>query len=57
MDAELQRPMPCSLVLKRLKRQRLRMKDQIAHYTGQMRRADGSDGPTQVASRSFGLSF
>ncbi|MEC3861814.1 YdcH family protein [Mesobacterium sp. TK19101] len=33
IDEELQRPMPCSVALQRLKRQRLRLKDQITYYS------------------------
>ena len=35
IEEELQRPAPCSAALQRLKRQRLRLKDQIARYTAQ----------------------
>lgn len=33
IDEELQRPMPCSVALQRLKRQRLKLKDQITFYS------------------------
>lgn len=33
IKAELQRPAPCSAALKHLKRQRVRLKDQITYYT------------------------
>lgn len=33
IEDELQRPVPCSIALKRLKQQRVRLKDQIARYS------------------------
>lgn len=48
IKVELQRPAPCSAALKHLKRQRLRLKDQIAYYTGLLTR-QGRDS-MQVSS-------
>ncbi|WP_407492058.1 YdcH family protein [Pseudooceanicola sp. MF1-13] len=33
IEDELRRPVPCSIALKRLKQQRVRLKDQIASYS------------------------
>ena len=48
IDDELQRPAPCSLALQRLKRQRLRLKDQIAYYSALTRSQDRSRVPAQA---------
>jgi|GEM_PF-2502539 hypothetical protein len=45
IDAELQRPMPCSAALQTLKRQKLRLKDQIAFYSRLVASADRSRMP------------
>ena len=45
IDDELQRPAPCSVALQSLKRQRLRMKDQIAYYSALMRSTDRTSFP------------
>lgn len=45
IDEELLRPMPCSVTLQSLKRQRLRLKDQIAYYTALSGSADRSRMP------------
>ena len=34
---ELKRPLPCNLSLQRLKRRRLKLKDQMSHYDGLLR--------------------
>jgi hypothetical protein len=45
IDSELQRPAPCSVTLQTLKRQRLRLKDQIAYYSHLMSSPDRSRLP------------
>lgn len=37
ISQELKRPVPCSLSLQRLKRRRLRLKDQMSRYDGLLR--------------------
>ena len=44
---ELRRPMPCSFMLQRLKRQRLAIKDQIARFDGLLR-ALRAPGPQPI---------
>ena len=44
---ELRRPLPCSLLLQRLKRQRLAVKDQIARFDGLLR-AFGAPGKQPI---------
>ncbi|MFZ7091302.1 YdcH family protein [Primorskyibacter sp. 2E233] len=48
IDEELQRPAPCSVALQHLKRQRLRLKDQITHYNALLRSPDRSRFPVQA---------
>ncbi|MBJ3764589.1 YdcH family protein [Maribius pontilimi] len=38
--AELRRPAPCSMTLQTLKRERLRLKDEIARFDGLLRRSN-----------------
>ena len=45
IDAELQRPMPCSAALQQLKRQKLHLKDQIAYYSRLLGSPDRSRMP------------
>ncbi len=42
IDDELRRPAPCCMTLQQFKRQRLRLKDQIARYDGLLRGVDRS---------------
>ncbi|WP_136440501.1 YdcH family protein [Pacificoceanicola onchidii] len=49
IDDELQRPVPCSSVLQSLKRQKLRLKDQIAYYSALVRSPDRTRLPVQSA--------
>lgn len=50
IDAELQRPAPCSVTLQQLKRQRLRLKDQITWYTALIRSPDRARMPVVAVS-------
>lgn len=44
---ELKRPAPCSMALQRLKRRRLKIKDEIARYEGLLRTLGGSASDRQ----------
>lgn len=46
---ELRRPMPCSMMLQRLKRQRLAIKDQIARFDRLLRNIGNPDVQRQLA--------
>lgn len=46
---ELRRPMPCSMMLQRLKRQRLAIKDQITRFDGILRNLAGPDTQRRLA--------
>ena len=46
---ELRRPMPCSMMLQRLKRQRLAIKDQITRFDGLLRSLAGPDTQRRLA--------
>ncbi|MCZ0962752.1 YdcH family protein [Paracoccus benzoatiresistens] len=46
---ELRRPMPCSMMLQRLKRQRLAVKDQITRFDGLLRSIGSPDPQRQSA--------
>lgn len=46
---ELRRPAPCSLILQRLKRQRLAIKDQIARFDGLLRSLGTDNRQRQTA--------
>ena len=50
IDAELQRPAPCSVALRQLKRQRLQLKDQIAYYSALISASSRSRMPGSAAS-------
>lgn len=45
---ELRRPMPCSMMLQRLKRQRLAVKDQITRFDGLLRGLGSPDKLRQL---------
>ncbi|MFW2544815.1 YdcH family protein [Primorskyibacter sp. 2E107] len=48
IDDEQQRPIPCSMALRELKRQRLLLKDQITRYNAVLRSPDRSRAPVQA---------
>lgn len=50
IDAEMQRPLPCSVTLQKLKRERLRLKDQIAYVSALIRSPDRSRMPVAAVS-------
>ncbi|WP_254702454.1 YdcH family protein [Roseivivax sp. THAF197b] len=47
--AELRRPAPCSLTLQALKRERLRLKDEISRFDGLVRQKPQSRTPLPAA--------
>lgn len=49
IEEELRRPAPCSMMLQRLKRQRLAVKDQIARFDGLLRSLGVPDRHHQLA--------
>lgn len=49
INTELRRPAPCGVALKRLKRQRLRLKDQIAYYSALLANSERSRKPVSAS--------